>query len=123
MARSGQRLAQACATALDTAVAARSVGRVLARLRYRLVDVFTDRPLSGNPLCVVLDACASEVMQKIAREPNLSETTFPSQTGDASYEMRIFSPTVELPFAGHPSIGLRGCSGRAAGRRSRAARP
>jgi trans-2,3-dihydro-3-hydroxyanthranilate isomerase len=77
----------------------------LARLRYRLVDVFTDRPLSGNPLCVVLDPCPSDVMQKIAREANLSETTFPSQTGDDSYEMRIFSPTVELPFAGHPSIG------------------
>jgi trans-2,3-dihydro-3-hydroxyanthranilate isomerase len=44
-------------------------------------------------------------MQKIAREANLSETTFPSQIGDDSYEMRIFSPTVELPFAGHPSIG------------------
>lgn len=44
-------------------------------------------------------------MQKIAREANLSETTFPSLTGDDSYEMRIFSPTVELPFAGHPSIG------------------
>jgi trans-2,3-dihydro-3-hydroxyanthranilate isomerase len=77
----------------------------LARLRYRLVDVFTDRPLSGNPLCVVLDPCPSEVMQEIAREANLSETTFPSQTSDDSYEKRIFSPTVELPFAGHPSIG------------------
>jgi hypothetical protein len=76
-----------------------------ARLRYRLVDVFTDRPLSGNPLCVVLDPCPSELMQKIAREANLSETTFPSQTGDDSYEMRIFSPIVELPFAGRPSIG------------------
>jgi trans-2,3-dihydro-3-hydroxyanthranilate isomerase len=77
----------------------------LALLRYRLVDVFTDRPFSGNPLCVVLDPCPSELMQKIAREANLSETTFPSQTGDDSYEMRIFSPTVELPFAGHPTIG------------------
>lgn len=44
-------------------------------------------------------------MQKIAREVTLSETTFPTRTGDDSYEMRIFSPTVELPFAGHPSIG------------------
>jgi trans-2,3-dihydro-3-hydroxyanthranilate isomerase len=44
-------------------------------------------------------------MQPIAREVNLSETTFPSQTSDDAYEMRIFSPTVELPFAGHPSIG------------------
>jgi trans-2,3-dihydro-3-hydroxyanthranilate isomerase len=77
----------------------------VGRLRYRLVDVFTERPLAGNPLCVVLDRCPPELMQAIARETNLSETTFPVQTGDDSYEMRIFSPTVELPFAGHPSIG------------------
>jgi trans-2,3-dihydro-3-hydroxyanthranilate isomerase len=77
----------------------------LARLRYRLVDVFTDRPLAGNPLCVVLDPCPPELMQAIAREANLSETTFPSKTGEDSYEMRIFSPMLELPFAGHPSLG------------------
>jgi trans-2,3-dihydro-3-hydroxyanthranilate isomerase len=77
----------------------------LARLRYRLVDVFTDVPFRGNPLCVVLDLCPEELMQAVAREVNLSETTFPTQTGDDRYEMRIFSPTVELPFAGHPSIG------------------
>ena len=77
----------------------------MARIRYQLVDVFTDRPLQGNPLCVVLDPCPSELMQPIAREVNLSETTFPRQSGDDSYEMRIFSPTLELPFAGHPSIG------------------
>jgi trans-2,3-dihydro-3-hydroxyanthranilate isomerase len=77
----------------------------VVRLRYRLVDVFTNRPLLGNPLCVVLDPCPSELMQPIAREVNLSETTFPSQMSDDAYEMRIFSPTVELPFAGHPSIG------------------
>ncbi len=75
------------------------------RLRYRLVDVFSDRPLQGNPLCVVLDPCPPQLMQGIAREVNLSETTFPVVTGDDSYEMRIFSPTLELPFAGHPSIG------------------
>ena len=78
----------------------------MARLRYRLVDVFTERPFSGNPLCVVLDRCPQDdLMQAIAREVNLSETTFPVQTADDSYEMRIFSPTIELPFAGHPSIG------------------
>jgi trans-2,3-dihydro-3-hydroxyanthranilate isomerase len=77
----------------------------LARLRYRLVDVFTDAPLRGNPLCVVLDRCPEELMQAVAREVNLSETTFPTQLGADRYEMRIFSPTVELPFAGHPSIG------------------
>jgi trans-2,3-dihydro-3-hydroxyanthranilate isomerase len=77
----------------------------LGRLRYRLVDVFTDVPFRGNPLCVVLDRCPEELMQAVAREVNLSETTFPTQTSDDRYEMRIFSPTVELPFAGHPSIG------------------
>jgi trans-2,3-dihydro-3-hydroxyanthranilate isomerase len=44
-------------------------------------------------------------MQRIAREANLSETTFPVQTGENAYAMRIFTPTVELPFAGHPSLG------------------
>lgn len=75
------------------------------RLRYRLVDVFAERPFEGNPLCVVLDPCPPELMQRIAREVNLSETTFPVRTGEDAYEMRIFSPTMELPFAGHPSIG------------------
>lgn len=78
---------------------------VMAPLRYRLVDVFTERPLEGNPLCVVLDSCPPELMQRIAREVNLSETTFLVQTDDNSYEMRIFTPTMELPFAGHPSLG------------------
>ncbi len=74
-------------------------------MRYRIVDVFTERPLEGNPLCVVLDPCPPELMQRIAREANLSETTFPVQTGENAYEMRIFTPTVELPFAGHTSLG------------------
>ena len=55
---------------------------MVSRLRYRLVDVFTERPLEGNPLCVVLDPCPPELMQRIAREANLSETTFPVQTGE-----------------------------------------
>ena len=76
-----------------------------SRLRYSLVDVFTDQPLQGNPLCVVLDPCPPELMQRVAREANLSETTFPVKTGENSYEMRIFTPTMELPFAGHPSVG------------------
>jgi trans-2,3-dihydro-3-hydroxyanthranilate isomerase len=74
-------------------------------LRYRIVDVFSDRPLSGNPLCVVLDAAPEPVMQAVARETNLSETTFPTVIGSAAYELRIFTPFEELPFAGHPSIG------------------
>jgi trans-2,3-dihydro-3-hydroxyanthranilate isomerase len=74
-------------------------------LRYRVVDVFSDLPLAGNAVCVVLDPCPEPVMAAIAREVNLSETTFPTVTGEASYEMRIFTPTAELPFAGHPSLG------------------
>jgi trans-2,3-dihydro-3-hydroxyanthranilate isomerase len=73
--------------------------------RYRIVDVFSDRPLAGNALCVVLDPAPEPVMQAIAKEVNLSETTFPIVTGDAEYEVRIFAPSSELPFAGHPSLG------------------
>jgi trans-2,3-dihydro-3-hydroxyanthranilate isomerase len=74
-------------------------------LRYRIVDVFTDRPLQGNALCVVLDECSPELMPRIAREVNLSETTFPTRKADDAYEMRIFTPIAELSFAGHPSLG------------------
>lgn len=74
-------------------------------LRYRVVDVFSDVPLAGNAVCVVLDPCPEPVMAAIAREVNLSETTFPTLTGEHCYEMRIFTPTTELPFAGHPSLG------------------
>ena len=77
-------------------------------LRYEVVDVFTDRPFAGNPLAVVLDAddLGSEQMQALAREFHLSETVFclaPGRGGD--YRVRIFTPEVELPFAGHPSVG------------------
>ena len=74
-------------------------------MRYRIVDVFTDRPLAGNALCVVLDPCPEERMQAIARETNLSETTFVTERGEGTYSMRIFTPGVELPFAGHPTLG------------------
>src|SRR2546429_9887961 len=74
-------------------------------LRYRIVDVFSERPLAGNALCVVLDPCPEPVMQAIARETNLSESTFPVVVADAAYELRIFTPVQELPFAGHPSLG------------------
>lgn len=74
-------------------------------LAYRVVDVFSDRPLAGNALCVVVDPCPDAVQPALAREVNLSETTFPVVTGDGTYEMRIFTPAAELPFAGHPSLG------------------
>jgi trans-2,3-dihydro-3-hydroxyanthranilate isomerase len=77
-------------------------------LRMIQVDVFSERPLAGNPLAVFLDAegLSDQQMQQIATEMNLSETTFvtaPQAGGDA--RVRIFTPAVELPFAGHPSIG------------------
>lgn len=75
------------------------------QLRYRIVDVFSDRPLAGNGLCVVLDPAPASIMQALAREVNLSETTFPVVTGDDAYDVRIFTPNEELPFAGHPSLG------------------
>jgi trans-2,3-dihydro-3-hydroxyanthranilate isomerase len=83
----------------------------MGRLRYRLVDVFTETRFAGNPLCVVMDECPPELMPRIAREVNLSETTFPTVTADSAYEMRIFTPTIELPFAGHPSVGTAWCLG------------
>jgi trans-2,3-dihydro-3-hydroxyanthranilate isomerase len=79
------------------------------RLHYRVVDVFTDQAYAGNPLAVVLDAddLDADQMQAVAREFNLSETTFPlpPTTPEATYRLRIFTPGTELPFAGHPSIG------------------
>jgi trans-2,3-dihydro-3-hydroxyanthranilate isomerase len=77
-------------------------------LSYEVVDVFAERPFAGNPLAVVLDGdeLTTEQMQTIAREFNLSETTFPVRTdADADYRLRIFTPGSELPFAGHPSVG------------------
>ena len=77
--------------------------------RLRWVDVFTDRPLAGNPLAVVLEAdgLSDQQMQAIARETNLSETTFvlPSENHEHAAKVRIFTPHVELPFAGHPTVG------------------
>lgn len=78
-------------------------------LRYEIVDVFTDRPFTGNPLAVVFgaEALATEQLQTLAREFNLSETVFlmpPTREG-ATYRARIFTPATELPFAGHPSVG------------------
>ncbi|MFJ8582697.1 PhzF family phenazine biosynthesis protein [Micromonospora sp. NPDC093277] len=81
----------------------------MSTLAYEIVDVFTDRPFTGNPLAVVFGAegLATEQMQALALEFNLSETVFvlpPTQVG-ATYRARIFTPAAELPFAGHPSVG------------------
>ncbi len=77
--------------------------------RFVQVDVFTDRPFGGNPLAVLPEAegLAAEEMQRLAREMNLSETTFvfPPQAEGADFKVRIFTPAAELPFAGHPVVG------------------
>jgi len=76
--------------------------------RYVVADVFTDTPLQGNQLAVFTDAreLPEESLQRVARELNLSETVFvyPPEAG-GHVRLRIFTPTVELPFAGHPVLG------------------
>src|SRR3954465_15615605 len=77
-------------------------------LAYEVVDVFTDTAYAGNPLAVVLDAddLPTASLQAIAREFNLSETWFPMKAeSGADYKWGICPPQVELPFAGHPSVG------------------
>lgn len=78
-------------------------------LRFHTVDVFTRFRFGGNPLAVVLDAddLTTEQMQKIAREFNYSESSFVLRPSDPSHtaHVRIFTPTVEVPFAGHPNVG------------------
>lgn len=77
--------------------------------QYLEVDVFTDRPYLGNPLGVVVgaDGLSSEEMQRFANWTNFSETTYLLAPTDpnADYRVRIFTPTTELPFAGHPTLG------------------
>jgi trans-2,3-dihydro-3-hydroxyanthranilate isomerase len=79
------------------------------RFRYVVADVFTDVPLAGNQLAVFTDArdLDSLTMQTLARELNLSETVFvlPPTVPDADVRIRIFTPSLELPFAGHPTLG------------------
>ncbi|NDJ75340.1 MAG: PhzF family phenazine biosynthesis protein [Chloroflexi bacterium] len=77
--------------------------------QFYQVDVFTDHAFGGNPLAVFPDAAglSTEQMQRIAREMNLSETTFvfPPDDAAADFKVRIFTPEAELPFAGHPVVG------------------
>jgi trans-2,3-dihydro-3-hydroxyanthranilate isomerase len=84
----------------------------MPNLDYFVVDAFTTEPLGGNPLAVVMNTCglATERMQAIAREFNLSETTFVERRPAAieqaeGVRVRIFTPREELPFAGHPTLG------------------
>jgi trans-2,3-dihydro-3-hydroxyanthranilate isomerase len=84
----------------------------MRQLEYFIVDVFTETPLQGNPLAVVMNTCAlsTEQMQRIAREFNLSETTFVERRPAAveraeGVRVRIFTTREELNFAGHPTLG------------------
>ena len=79
-----------------------------------IVDVFAERPLEGNQLAVVR-GCAelgNSAMQAVAREMNFSETTFVVAEREHEADVRIFTPTVELPFAGHPTLGTAWVLGR-----------
>ena len=81
----------------------------MASLSYRLLNVFTrgKEVLSGNPLCVFENGAGLDerTMQALARQFNLSETTFILPSGEASARVRIFTPSYEMPFAGHPTLG------------------
>jgi PhzF family phenazine biosynthesis protein len=76
---------------------------------YTVVDVFGATPYAGNPVAVVLDGegLSTEQMQRFAAWTNLSETIFvlPPTAPEADYRVRIFTPVLELPFAGHPTLG------------------
>ncbi len=75
--------------------------------RFYQLDVFTDTPLTGNPLAVFPDATdlRDAQMQALAREMNLSETTYVLPSTRATHRVRFFTPTAEIPLAGHPTIG------------------
>jgi PhzF family phenazine biosynthesis protein len=95
-------------------------------VRFKQVDVFTQKSFLGNPAAVILDGESLNVeqMQRIAAWTNISETTFvlPPSTDGADYRLRIFTPKQELPFAGHPTIGSAHAvleSGFAAARRGK----
>jgi trans-2,3-dihydro-3-hydroxyanthranilate isomerase len=78
------------------------------RVGFTLVDVFTDVPFAGNQLCVVPappDGLDSATMQVLAREIGFSETTYVTAVREGGYDVRIFTPVSELPFAGHPTLG------------------
>lgn len=79
------------------------------KLEFYIVDVFAETQLTGNQLAVFINASSlsTDEMQRIAKEMNFSETTFIASNGDQEngYDVRIFTPKEELPFAGHPTLG------------------
>ncbi|MFM8353234.1 MAG: PhzF family phenazine biosynthesis protein, partial [Actinomycetales bacterium] len=84
-------------------------GYAMVEYGFRQVDVFTDQPLLGNPVAVVHDAegLSTQAMHRFTDWTNLSEATFllPATEPGADYQVRIFCPGRELPFAGHPTLG------------------
>ena len=90
----------------------------MARYRYVVADVFTDTPLTGNQLAVFTDArnLPEARLQELAREMNFSETVFVhAPENGVNVKIRIFTPTFELPFAGHPTLGTAFVLGAPAG--------
>jgi trans-2,3-dihydro-3-hydroxyanthranilate isomerase len=81
----------------------------MGRLTFYILDVFAEDKYAGNQLAVVADAggLSDEQMQKIAKEMNYSETTFilSAELQNGGYDVRIFTPEIEVPFAGHPTLG------------------
>jgi trans-2,3-dihydro-3-hydroxyanthranilate isomerase len=81
----------------------------ITQLQYHLVDVFTNEPFAGNQLAVFMDSeqITDELMQKLAGELSLSETTFvaPPANAENDFQVRIFTPKTEIGFAGHPTLG------------------
>lgn len=79
----------------------------MPKLHYHLLDVFTNQPFGGNPLAVFTDSgdTPTALMQSIANELNLSETVFIQPSDQYDFRLRIFTPKVELPMAGHPTVG------------------
>lgn len=81
----------------------------MSKLKFYIVDVFAEEKYTGNQLAVFRDAAdvPGDLMQKIAREMHFSETTFilSDKERDGGYDVRIFTPEAELPFAGHPTLG------------------
>ena len=79
----------------------------MGQFDFRIVNVFAETPLGGNPLCVFEDArdLDDATMQALALQFNLSETTFLLPAANATAHVRIFTPTFEMPFAGHPTLG------------------
>ena len=78
------------------------------RVGFTLLDVFSDVPFAGNQLCVVAappDDLDGATMQVLAREIGFSETTYVTAVREGGYDVRIFTPVSELPFAGHPTLG------------------